>query len=249
MTLPLPKVYLFDRESDLLDAASRLWNRTFEERLQSGKRFLVALSGGTTPIPFYQRLAAQERPDIWERTHLFLVDERFGAPDHRGSNGRMIAETLVRPARIPSKNVHLIPLDKTTPEESARAYEESLQTFFRLGPGEIPEFDFILLGIGADGHTASLFPGTPALDEAQRAVVAVRLDEVRHDRVTLTLPVLNRADRVVFLVQGEDKAEMVLRVIERRETALPAARVQPFREQPIFFLDRGAGMKLSSPRG
>ncbi|MBP1719617.1 MAG: 6-phosphogluconolactonase, partial [Deltaproteobacteria bacterium] len=105
MTLLLPNVYLFDRESDLLDAASRLWNRTFEERLQSGKRFLVALSGGTTPIPFYQRLAAQERPDIWERTDLFLVDERFGAPDHRDSNGRMITETLIRPARIPSKNV------------------------------------------------------------------------------------------------------------------------------------------------
>ena len=246
MTLLLPNVYLFDRESDLLDAASRLWNRAFEERLRSGKHFLVALSGGTTPIPFYQRLAAQERPDIWERTHLFLVDERFGAPDHRDSNGRMITETLIRPAGIPSKNVHLIPLDKKTPEESARAYEESLQIFFRLGRGEFPEFDFILLGIGADGHTASLFPGTPALDEIERAAVAVRLEGDRRDRVTLTLPVFNRAGKIVFLVRGEEKAEIVHRVIEKREPSLPAARVKPLQERPIFFLDRKAGRKLSS---
>jgi 6-phosphogluconolactonase len=246
MTLPFPEVYIFDGESGLLDSVLRLWNRTFEEKIRGGKHFLVALSGGKTPVPFYQRLAVQKRPDIRERTHFFLVDERFGAPDHRDSNGRMMGETLIGPAGIPSKNVHMIPLDQETPEESARAYEESLRIFFRLGPGEFPEFDFILLGIGTDGHTASLFPGTPGLDETQRAVVAVRLNEDRPNRITLTLPVLNRAARVVFLVEGEDKAEIVYRVIERRETSLPAARVHPFRERPIFFLDRGAGKRLSS---
>jgi len=247
MTLPFDNVYIFDRESDLLEAACRLWNRDCEEALRDRKRFLVALSGGRTPIHFYRRLAARVRPDSWEGIHIFWVDERFGASDHPDSNGRMIQENLIRRAGIRRENVHSVPLDKKTPEESARAYEESLRAFFRLGPGEFPEFDFILLGIGADGHTASLFPGTSAPDEDQRPVVAVRPGGNRHDRVTLTLPVLNRAARVVFLVQGDDKAEIVFRVIEKKEIILPAARVQPFRERPIFYLDREAAGKLSSP--
>ena len=246
MTLLLPNVYIFDGESDLLDSALRLWTRAFEEGLRRRKRFLMALSGGKTPIPFYQKLAGQERPDSWKTIHLFLVDERFGPSDHPDSNGRMITETLVRPAGLPPENVHLIPLCKETPEESARAYEERLRIFFQLNPGDFPDFDFVLLGIGEDGHTASLFSGTPALEETERAVAAVRLDAIRRDRVTLTLPVLNRAVKVVFLVQGEEKAEIIYRVIVKREFSLPAARVQPFQERPIFFLDRRAGRKLSS---
>lgn len=249
MTLLVPNVHIFDREGDLLDSAFHLWKRAREEGFRNRNRFCVGLSGGRTPIPFYRRLAVQERADSWERIHIFLVDERFGPPDHPDSNGRMIQENLVRPAGIRAENVHSIPLDKKAPEESARAYEENLRTFFRPGPGEFPEFDFILLGIGAGGHTASLFPGTPAPDEVQSAVVAVRPGGNRHDRITLTLPVLNRAARVVFLVQGEDKAEIVFRVIEKKEISLPAARVQPFRERPFFFLDREAGGKLSSRSG
>ena len=174
MTLPSPNVFIFDCESDLLDSVFRFWNRAFKRGFRSRKRFLAGLSGGKTPIPFYQKLARQERPDSWERIHLFLVDERFGVSGHPDSNGRMIEEALIRPAGIPPENVHSIPLDKETPEESARAYEESLRNFFRLGAGEFPEFDFILLGIGADGHTASLFPGTPALDEIERALAGSR---------------------------------------------------------------------------
>jgi 6-phosphogluconolactonase len=246
MTLLLPNVYIFDCESDLLDSALRLWTRAFEEGLRRRKRFLTALSGGKTPISFYQKLAGQKRPDSWKAIHLFLVDERFGPPGHPDSNGRMITENLVRPAGIPPENVHWIPLGTETPEESARAYEEGLRKFFRLNPGEFPDFDFVLLGIGEDGHTASLFSGTPALEETARAVAAVRLDAIRRDRVTLTLPVLNRAAKVVFLVQGEEKAEIVYRVIVKRESSLPAARIQPLQERPSFFLDRGAGRQLSS---
>jgi 6-phosphogluconolactonase len=246
MTLPFPNVYVFDRESDLLDSALHLWNRAFDEGLRRRNRFLAALSGGKTPLPFYRKLAGQERPDSWKAIHLFLVDERLGPPDHPESNGRMITETLVRPAGLPPENGHLIPLRKETPEESARAYEESLQNFFRLNPGEFPDFDFVLLGIGEDGHTASLFSGTPALEETERAVAAVRLDAIRRDRVTLTLPVLNRAAKVVFLVRGEEKAEILYRVIVKRESSLPAARVQPAQGRAIFLLDQGAGRQLSS---
>jgi 6-phosphogluconolactonase len=191
-------------------------------------------------------LAAQERADSRKGVHLFLVDERFGAPDHPESNGRMIAETLVRPAGFPPENAHWIPLNKETPEESARAYEDHLQNFFQFNPGEFPEFDLVLLGIGKDGHTASLFPGNPALEETARVVVPVRPEGNRLARVTLTLPVLNRAARVVFLARGEEKAEILYRVIVKKESSLPAARVQPDQGRPIFLLDRGAGRQISS---
>ena len=246
MTLPFANVQVFDRESEFLDSALRLWRRALAEGLRRRKPFLAALSGGRTPIPFYQRLAGQKGTDYWRAIHLFLVDERFGPPDHPESNGRMITETLVRPAGIPPENVHLIPLNKENAEQSARAYEERLRDFFRLNRGGFPAFDFILLGIGEDGHTASLFPGTPALEEGERAVAAVRLDAIRRDRVTLTLPVLNRAARVVFLVQGEEKAEIIGRIIAGKDSTLPAARVQPARGRAIFLLDRSAGRQLSS---
>jgi len=244
MPHPSTHVYVFDRDSDLLDSALRLWNQACEEGVRRKKQFWAALSGGKTPIPFYRELACQNRPDSWKAIHLFLVDERFGPLDHPDSNGGMIGENLVRRAGIAAENMHSIPLGQETSEESARAYEETLRSFFRPDPGGFPVFDFILLGIGEDGHTASLFPGSPALKETERWVVAVNLDEVRRNRVTLTLPVLNRAGKVVFLVQGEKKAEIVRRVIVERESSLPAARVQPLQGEPIFFLDREAGRRL-----
>ena len=244
MTLPYATVYVFDRESEIVEAAIRLWTRAFEESLGPRGRFCAALSGGKTPLPFYRELVRQSRPDSWRRTHLFLADERFGPPDHPESNGRMIVELLARPAGVPAENVHLVPLNRETVEESATMYEESLREIFRLNRGDYPVFDFILLGVGEDGHTASLFPGTSALEETGKAVAAVKLKAARRDRVTLTLPVLNRGRGVVFLVCGEEKAEVVRKVIAERQSSLPAARVQPQSGGPTFLVDRLAGKLL-----
>jgi 6-phosphogluconolactonase len=140
--------------------------------------------------------------------------------------------------------VHPVPLNQETAEGAAREYEKSLREFFRLKRGEFPALDFILLGIGEDGHTASLFPGTPALEETQKGVLAVKLGTGRCDRVTLTLPVLNLGTQVVFLVQGESKAEIVRKVIAEGDSSFPAARVRPPSGGPIFVLDRLAGKQL-----
>lgn len=244
MTSPASNVYVRERETEFLDEALRFWSRAFEESLRLRGRFCAALSGGQTPVPFYRELARQTCPDSGKKVHLFLVDERFGPPDHPASNGRMIAEILVRPTAFPAENFHPIPLNLETAEQSALWYERDLREFFHLQEGEFPIFDFILLGIGRDGHTASLFPGTSAIEEARRAVAAVNFNRRRPDRVTLTLPVLNLGKEVVFLIQGEEKAEIVHKVIAERDYSLPAARIQPRSGELTFLIDVPAGKML-----
>jgi len=244
MTFHPPNVYIFDYEEALLDFGIQIWSNALQEAVRRKGLFCVAFSGGKTPLPFYQKLASLERREPWERTHLFLVDERFVPPHHPDSNFGMIAETLIRPARIPSPNVHPIPVDKGTPEAAAREYEENLRSFFKVQADEVPSFDLILLGIGEDGHTASLFPENRALEEAKKLAVAVKLDDSRHDRVTLTFPVLNRAAKVIFLAAGKRKAEIVSRVILEKNRLLPASRIHPVAGDLIFLLDREAGVKL-----
>jgi 6-phosphogluconolactonase len=245
MTLSDPRVQVFERESEIVDAAIRLWTRACENSLRARGRFCAALSGGKTPIPFYRELSGQKPPDSWRRTHLFLADERFGPPDHPESNGRMIGAVLSRPAGVPAENLHLVPLNRETVEESASIYEKSLREFFRLNRGDLPTFDFILLGVGEDGHTASLFPGTSSLEETGKAVTVVKFGAGRRDRVSLTLPVLNRGREVVFLVCGEGKAGIVRKVIAEKDSSLPAARVRPRSGGAIFLIDRPAGKQLS----
>jgi 6-phosphogluconolactonase len=243
MALPAANVFVFDRDQALVEAGLRLWDRASQRSLRLRGRFCAALSGGRTPVSFYRELSRHIGPVSRERIHLFAVDERFGREGHADSNGRMIAEVLARPA-LPRENWHPIPLNRETAEESALAYEEHLRAFFRLSGSEFPVFDFILLGIGEDGHTASLFPGTAVLQETRKAAAAVRRENGRPDRVTLTLPVLNRGREVVFLVQGEEKAKIVAKVIAEGDRSLPAARVEPSSGGPIFLLDRPAGKEL-----
>lgn len=249
MILRPANIRVFDHENTLVDFTVRYWTNAWQEAVGGKGVFCVALSGGKTPQPIYQRLASQKGREFWERTHLFLVDERFVPLLHPESNFQMIARMLIHPANIPPENIHAIAVDKGTPEAAAREYEENLRSFFKTKPGEVPVFDLILLGIGEDGHTASLFPGTRALEETGKLAVAVRLDESRHDRVTLTFPILNRADRVIFIAAGRRKAEIVRRIICEKTPALPASRVQPISGDLIFALDREAGEKLSVKAG
>jgi 6-phosphogluconolactonase len=206
-----------------------------------GDRLVVALSGGSTPRRLYELLAAPPRRDRipWERIHWFWGDERFVPPDHPDSNYRMVREAMLSRVAIPAGNIHPVPTVGLDPEEAARAYERELQAVHggdRLEPAR-PLFDVTLLGLGSDGHTASLFPGAAALEERQRWVVAV-VGAKPEPRISLTFPTLDSSRNVAFLVAGEGKRAVFARVLAG-DRALPAARVRPV-GRLWFFLDRAA---------
>lgn len=245
MDYPGRKIWIADREK-LLDLFVRTWGSLSQEAIGARGRFTAALSGGKTPVPFYQRVA--EFPDSfpWGKTHIFLVDERWVPPDHPDSNYRLVQENLLSRAAIPPENIHPIPVSEGSPESAAHRYEETLKKFFQLSaPGEFPELDLIVLGMGEDGHIASLFPGHPALLENQNLAIAVRRDGITPDRITLTLPVINRGKHILWVVTGKEKAAVLKRILEDKERTLPASRVVPGRGNFVFLLDQEAGAQLS----
>ncbi len=236
------------------DAAARSAAEYFvEAALSSVKRrgrFVVALSGGQTPRPMYAHLAddASLREQMpWSRTHVFWSDERAVPPEHPDSNYRMVYETLLSAVPLPPENVYRIHADEPDLEESAERYEATLRTFFALREGDWPGFDLMLLGLGADGHTASLFPHSPVLHERRRLVRAVRPANPGPSRITLTFPVLNHSETILFLVTGTEKSE-VLRTVLQRDTPsedLPATFVAPDHGRVFWIVDRSAAERLA----
>jgi 6-phosphogluconolactonase len=197
-------------------------------RAQEGA-FAVALSGGATPRRLYEVLAEPPYRDAvpWPRVHLFWGDERFVPHDDASSNYRMVREALLSRALIPDANIHAIPTEGLTPDAAAAAYERELKSFYgadRLDPAR-PLFDVVLLGLGPDGHTASLFPGSAVLTERDRWVAAVPSAK-SEARITLTYPVLESSRRVAFLVAGSEKRAILAR-FRAGDDALPAARLRP----------------------
>lgn len=185
----------------------------------------MALAGGSTPEATYRLLARDYADRIdWSRVHVFFGDERTVPPEYEDSNYRMAREALLD--HVPVGGVHRM-RGELPPAEAARAYEEELREFF--GPGEVPGFDLILLGIGEDGHTASLFPNTPALDVTDRWVVENPVEKLDTVRLTLTAPAINAARAVVFLVAGEGKAGALREILEGGADPrdYPAKLVQP----------------------
>lgn len=214
---------------------------------QQASRFSLVLSGGSTPNAVYQLLA---QPPVraslpWERIHLFWGDERYVPADHPESNFRMAREALIDHVPIPASNVHRINTDLPA-DEAAAVYQQELHRFFTEQGSDIPQFDLVLLGLGEDGHTASLFPNTAALEEAERWVVANDVPQLSTTRLTLTFPVINQAKQVAFLVGGEAKAAMVAQVLgnQHEGAPLPSQRVQPGSGQLIWLLDQGAASLL-----
>ncbi|MFP4393886.1 MAG: 6-phosphogluconolactonase [Anaerolineales bacterium] len=203
-------------------------------------RFVIALAGGSTPRQTYTLLATDafaEQLD-WERIHVFWGDERCVPPTHPESNYRMARETLLDHVPIPAPHVHRIP-GELGPEEAAATYARELRALFGADP---IRFDVILLGLGRDGHTASLFPGTEALQMDDRPVAANYAPRLESWRITLTLPVINAARHVGFIVSGEHKAETLARV--QAGSPLPAARVRPDPGQLVWLVDEAAASKL-----
>src|SRR5208337_3643271 len=177
--------------------------------------------------------------------HLFFADERFVPWGSADSNYRLLSETLLNNIPIPAGNIHAVATGETDLLLSAKKYEEEIKRFFKLPAEGIPEFDLVMLGIGADGHTASLFPGDAALRDKRHLASAVVLDKNRHDRITLTLPVINNARTVVFLVSGKSKASVFRDVVERRDRRLPASLVAADKGGLLFLADAEAAQYLS----
>ena len=235
----IPEYLVFAHNNEMWHYAEKRWEEISEKAIREKGWFTVALSGGKTPTGFYQYLS--RRHDLpWEKTHLFLVDERFVPWDFPESNHRMLREHLLGKVRIPSENIHPISTGEPSPDISAKKYEEELRLFFKLTKSNLPEFDLILLGIGEDGHTASLFPGNDALKETKHLVVPVKPVTAPMDRISLTLPVINNSWNVIFLVCGQRKRAVMRIVRGGDDKTLPASKVSPKRGRLLFLMDREA---------
>ena len=184
----------------------------------------------------------------WGQTQVFWGDERHVPPGHADSNYRMANEAMLSRAPIPSTKVHRIKSELPNASHAANEYEQTLRNCFHLASGQLPRFDLVLLGMGPDGHTASLFPGTAALQERRRLVVANWVEKFASYRITLTLPVLNNAACVIFLVSGEEKAQTLLAVLaeEAPSAPLPARLIRPTQGRLIWLVDRAAARLLST---
>lgn len=206
-------------------------------------RFCIVLSGGSTPRALYSLLATGEFSEqlAWRQIHLFWGDERCVAPDHSESNFRMVKEALLDKIAIPGDNVHRM-AGELAPPTAAAEYRIELKKFFRLAEGAWPRFDLILLGLGEDGHTASLFPGSPALDDAENLVATAYVEKLEAHRLTLTLPVINHAAAIAFLVAGSSKAAVVTKIFSSPNCRLPAARVAAVDGQLTWFMTADAAV-------
>lgn len=235
----MPRIEVFPDGDSLADHAADIFSECAKEAIAAQGCFMAALSGGSTPRKMFGRLS--KAPLNWEKIHFFWVDERCVPPDHPDSNFRMVAEALLDRVEIPARNIHRIK-GEMEPKEAARAYERDLRDYFG---DRFPIFDLVILGLGPDGHIASLFPGSPAVEEKDRWVCAVKHDcppPPLVDRVTLTLPVLEAARRTLFLVSGREKAGILRDVLSgsSRGKNTPAARLHANPETTSWLLDQEA---------
>jgi 6-phosphogluconolactonase len=206
----------------------------------------VALSGGSTPKLLYELLgsAAFAGRVRWSNVHLFQVDERCVSPDDSQGNYRLIRQAMLGAVPLPEENFHRMAGERLDREQAAREYAEDLARVLHPPLGEWPRLDLVFLGMGADGHTASLFPGSAALEERTAWVVPNLVAKLEAYRLTLTLPVLNAAAHVIFLVAGEDKATTLREVLEGPEGRFPAQLIQPANGRLSWFLDESAAHLL-----
>ncbi len=235
---------VFKNRENLYGYLFELWKSLYDDAFQKKGCFCVALSGGTTTICFYRKIALNKGLFNWEKIHLFLVDERYVPQNHSDSNSLMIRENLISRIPIPEQNIHFIPTDEDNPEKAAKQYEKSLRKFFFHQKKHFPQFDLVILGIGEDGHTASIFPGTLSLDEKLRLTIVTESPIPPRKRITLTLPVINNSKNVVFLVTGKNKSMVIKRISHHSCSDLPAALVKPLEGEVLLLLDKFSGCEL-----
>ena len=238
-----PEIHIVADTEELSRVAAAKFVRRAKDAVQAKGTFTVALSGGSTPKSLYILLAddAALRAVVpWDKVHFFWGDERHVPPDHPDSNYRMEHEAMLSKVPVPPTNVHRIKSEHPEASQAADEYDQLLREFFGLAAEQFPQFDLVLLGLGPDGHTASLFPGTAALHEQTRLVVANWVEKFNTDRITLTPPVLNNAACIIFLVGGEDKAETLQAVLqgEKQLERFPAQLISPTHGTLLWLVDR-----------
>ena len=232
---------LANRE-ELIDRALEILLAKITEAIETRNQFTIALAGGSTPKPLYEALAQQPLP--WDKIHVFWGDERYVEPDHPDSNQKMAAQAWPDRVNFPATNIHPMPTLANNPIADAEQYNRELVQFFALNAGEFPAFDVVLLGMGDDAHTASLFPHTDALTVEDRLITIGNKDG--QPRITFTVPLINHARCVLFLVTGSNKQEPLAQVFATEGDAItyPSRLIQPVGEL-WWLLDQEAGAKLA----
>ncbi len=239
----LRKVLIFESNFMLAEHALKMWIGIAQQSIEQSNRFTVALSGGKSPVEFYSKLSNYKDFNLWRRTHIFLGDERFVDHSDERSNFKMIKRNLLDYADIPPANIHPIATDLKNVELSADQYKNELVQFFEFKENA-PRFDLILLGIGSDGHVASLFPDDERIDDNEHLVLPVSLPQLKEERISLTLPVINNAKNVMLIASGADKADIFKELIEGK-SEIPASKVKLTGGQLTYLLDKEAAQKLS----
>ncbi len=235
---------------EVFAAAAEEVVRDANEAIKERGRFTIALSGGSTPKSLFNLLATNARTTLpWDHMYFFWGDERHVPPTDPDSNYKMADEAMLSKVPVPAGNIFRFKAENPDAAAIADEYEKTLRKFFKVDAPDVPRFDLILLGMGPDGHTASLFPGTAALQEKSRLAVANWVEKLKTHRLSLTLPVLNAARYVAFLVSGTDKAAMVRTVLEEDAPGdqYPSKLVKPTDGKLIWIIDRAAASALSNP--
>jgi len=241
-----PEIKIMPNAGELARAAATEFVNRAVTAVRANGLFSVALSGGTTPKSVYSLLASDPslRTQVpWDRIHFFWGDERHVPPDHPDSNYRMAREAMLASVPVPAANIHRIKSEYSDAQSAADEYEQVLRAFFALAPEALPRFDLVLLGMGPDGHTASLFPGTDALGERKRLVVANWVEKFNAFRITMTLRVLNNAASVIFFVSGAEKAAVLREVLEGERGRFPSQLIQPTDGSLLWLVDAAAWPK------
>lgn len=250
MVSKIPKIQIFANVDAISRAAVETIVSHISESLQTHDVYSIALSGGSTPRRLYALLAndAKLQAQIpWDRVHFFWGDERHVPPGHPDSNYRMAYNALLSKVPVPSTNIHRIRAEDFDADKAAVDYEQEIRRFFKIDAGQMPRFNSVLLGMGPDGHTASLFPGTSALEETKRLAVANWIEKLQSYRITLTGPLFNNADRILFLVGGAEKAETLRAVLggNSKTARFPVQLIQPTHGEVTWFLDQSAADRLA----
>lgn len=237
------KIEILKSADDQARAAAGHFVGKSREAISERRRFTIALSGGSTPKRLYELLADPTEPFrdqiAWEKIRFFWSDERHVPPDHPESNYRMTYETLLSHVPVVEDNVHRVAGENPSASDAAAQYEATLKA---VSGEALPQLDLVLLGLGTDGHTASIFPGSEVLQETERLVAAPWVEKFKSYRITMTLPLLNNGGSVVFLVSGDEKAEMVKEVLEGPER-YPAQAIKP-KGELLWLLDQRAAKNL-----
>ena len=248
-----PSLRIFDDAGALARGAAAEFQRRASAAVDAKGSFRVALSGGSTPQRLFGCLGAEpyrsEMP--WERIQFFWGDERTVPPGLSDSNFGAANDALLSRVPVIADNVHRIVAERSPPDRAAADYELTLRRVFRLSEDERPRFDLVFLGLGADGHTASLFPGTAALAETRRLAVANWVERLAAHRITLTCPVFNRAACILFVVSGVEKAEVLAEILaaEVGVARYPAQLIRPTDGELHWYIDRAAGRALGRTEG